>query len=390
VNAPAAGTLIGAEGALTAPLTAKGVTADVVYVGSASAGVSLLASPKGRIALADRDGRPFADKVKACQQAGAVGIMVINSSPSAPTTMSGDRTGVTIPGVMVGRDDGARLKAALAAGQKLNVTLSSQGMVASPDWADRIDDASSRGPRRGDGLIKPDVGAPGVNIVSACAGSGDRGIPQTGTSAAAPVVAGIAALLRQLHPTWSVAEVKAAIMNTAAPVAADGVPYPISRQGAGRVRADAAATVDCLAIADDGAPSLSFGFVDEIEGWADRQLTLTNKGSETRDFTMKVDAMTAVDGSNGVQLTVTLPDDTETHLTLAPGASVTLDVTLAVNPELMSADIAEYGGSLTFTETTGTGQVLRVPFLAAIRTGTAQINSLANRRTFLPNGGSAG
>src|SRR2546423_1029791 len=195
-----------AGGALTAPLTAAGVTAEVVYVGTAGAGLSLFASARGRIALVDRDGRPFADKVKSCQQAGAVGIIVINSSASAPTTMQGDRTGLTIPGVMISREDGARVKNALAGGQKVNVTLSNQSPAASLDWADRIDDASSRGPRRGDGLIKPDVVAPGVNIVSACAGTGDRGIPQTGTSAAAPVVAGIAALLRQLHPTWTVSE----------------------------------------------------------------------------------------------------------------------------------------------------------------------------------------
>src|SRR5205823_5331074 len=128
--------------------------------------------------------------------------------------MPGDRTGVTIPGVMISRADGERLKAVLASGKRLNVTLSSQGRAAAPAWADRIEDASSRGPRGGDGLIKPDVVAPGVNIVSAAAGTGDGGMPQTGTSAAAPVVAGIAALLRQLHPSWSVPEIKAAIVNT--------------------------------------------------------------------------------------------------------------------------------------------------------------------------------
>src|SRR5262249_51338549 len=55
VNTPIMGSLLAAEGALTAPLPASGVTADVVYVGTASAGLSLFASPKGRIALVDRD-----------------------------------------------------------------------------------------------------------------------------------------------------------------------------------------------------------------------------------------------------------------------------------------------------------------------------------------------
>src|SRR5205085_7440100 len=113
-----------------------------IYVGTASVGATLLATPQGRIALVDRDGRPYADKVRACQQAGAAGIIVINNSPSAPTTMPGDRTGITIPGVMISHDDGARLKAALASGQRVNVTLSSQLQATASEWADRIDDAS--------------------------------------------------------------------------------------------------------------------------------------------------------------------------------------------------------------------------------------------------------
>jgi subtilisin family serine protease len=380
VNTPSLANLLAAEGELTAPLTATGVTADVAYVGTASAGTSLLAPPKGKIALADRDGKPFSDKVKACQQAGALGIMVINNSTSAPITMQGDRTGVTIPGLMIASDDGARLKTALAAGQRVNVTLSNQTRVASPSWADRIDDASSRGPRRGDGLIKPDVVAPGVNIVSACAGTGDRGIPQTGTSAAAPVVAGLAALLRQLHPNWNVGEIKAAIVNTAVPVSANGVPYPISRQGAGRVRADAAASADTIVLADDGTPALSFGFLDDIEGWVARQVTLTNKGTQPREFALKIDSPNPVDGSSGVQLAATPPDGAGGTIKLEPGASAIVDVTLTINYDLLSANIPEWGGTLTLTETSGTGQVLRIPFLAALRTPSAVISSVNRRR----------
>jgi minor extracellular serine protease Vpr len=386
VNTPALGNLVAAEGALTAPLTPAGVTADLVYVGTASVGASLLAVPQGRIALVDRDGRPYSDKVRACQQAGATGIIVVNNSASAPTTMPGDRTGITIPGVMISRDDGARLKAALAAGQRVNVTLSSQWQVAAPGWTDRIDDASSRGPRRGDSLIKPDVVAPGVNIISAAAGTGDRGMPDTGTSAAAPVVAGIAALLRQLHPTWSVPEIKAAIVNTAQPLNADGHPYPISRQGAGRVQADDAVGAQTVAIAADDTPSLSFGYLNDLDQPITRRITLSNKGTTTRQYTAHVDYLTPADAGGGVELTVKLPDDDSERIVVPPGESVDLEVTLTVHSERLDPANLEYDGFLTFTDVGGDGGLLRMPFLAVLRAAAiAEISSLTGSNLVLTN-----
>lgn len=370
VNTPALGSLLAAEGALTAPLSASGVTADVVYVGTASAGAGLLASPQGRIALVDRDGRPFSDKVRAVQQAGAIGIIVANNSASAPTSMMGDRTGIAIPGVMIANSDGSRLKAVLAAGQRVNVTLSSQLHLAAPEWADRIEDASSRGPRRVDGLIKPDVVAPGVNIVTAAAGTGDRSTEDTGTSAAAPVVAGLAALLRQLHPGWSVSEIKAAIVNTALPISALGNPYPISRQGAGRVRADAAAAVQTVAIADDDTPALSFGFLDDLDQPVTRRVTLTNKGTTPRQFTARVDFLNAADVGGAIELSVS-PVEGGSRLIVPPGGSAALDVTLTPHLERLSATLRECGGFVTFTDVTGSGETLRMPFLTVLRTPAA-------------------
>ncbi|MCE7010795.1 S8 family serine peptidase [Kibdelosporangium philippinense] len=113
--------------------------------------------------------------------------------------------------------------------------------VGAVDSKDALADFSSIGPRFQDNAIKPDITAPGVDIVAAKAkGSfladrlpnvGEHHLMMSGTSMAAPHVAGAAAILAQQHPAWQAAELKAALMNSAKPQ--PGV--SIFKQGAGRV-----------------------------------------------------------------------------------------------------------------------------------------------------------
>ena len=97
---------------------------------------------------------------------------------------------------------------------------------------------SSRGPRVGDGAVKPEITAPGVDIVAAKAANGrigtpvgDRHVAMSGTSMATPHVVGAAALLAQQHPGWTGAQLKAALMASAKPNPA----LTAFDQGAGRV-----------------------------------------------------------------------------------------------------------------------------------------------------------
>ncbi|ATO16554.1 peptidase S8 [Micromonospora sp. WMMA2032] len=110
--------------------------------------------------------------------------------------------------------------------------------VGAVDRDDELADFSSRGPRVGDGAIKPDITAPGVEIVAARAANGqigdpvgDRYVSLSGTSMATPHVAGAVALIAQQHPGWTAGRYKATLMASARPHP-DQTAY---QQGAGRV-----------------------------------------------------------------------------------------------------------------------------------------------------------
>jgi hypothetical protein len=118
------------------------------------------------------------------------------------------------------------------------MTSEYQGSVKrlEPTGENTIYSASARGPRRGDSLLKPDLAAPGVTVYSALNHSGHAGHALSGTSMATPHVAGMMALLRQLHPDWPAADLKALAMNTATiDMASGALRYDPGRAGAGRV-----------------------------------------------------------------------------------------------------------------------------------------------------------
>jgi subtilisin family serine protease len=110
--------------------------------------------------------------------------------------------------------------------------------VGAVDATDQLADFSSVGPRVGDGAMKPDITAPGVDIIAARAAGtelgepvGDSYVKLSGTSMATPHVTGSVALLAQQHPDWTAAQFKATLMGSAQPNP-DLTGY---QQGAGRV-----------------------------------------------------------------------------------------------------------------------------------------------------------
>ncbi|MFE9191960.1 S8 family serine peptidase [Micromonospora sp. NPDC007208] len=107
--------------------------------------------------------------------------------------------------------------------------------VGAVDDSDNLAGFSSRGPRVGDDGLKPDITAPGVNIVAARAGgtvaAGNAYVSMNGTSMATPHVAGAAALIAQQHPDWAAGQLKGTLMGSAKP----NPELTAYEQGAGRV-----------------------------------------------------------------------------------------------------------------------------------------------------------
>jgi uncharacterized repeat protein (TIGR01451 family) len=338
----------------------------------------------GKVALIDRGGCLFVDKVKNCQKAGAAGVLIANSVNGAPFTMSGSDTSITIPSMFTTLVAGAMLKDALAGGDvTVTLTAAFRDAARNVDVArvDTVSSFSSRGPRRGDSALKPDITAPGDTVFSALALSGDRGSSKSGTSMATPHVAGVVALLRQLHPDWTVEELKALVLNTAHDLflAANGTP-PIhgpGRVGAGRVDVVLVATAPAVAFSADepGAVSLSFGAL-EVVGTGEwiKTVRVANKSLSTATYQLGYAPLVAVPGAS-----LNFPDGAT--VTVGAGTTTTFRVRLqadatqlkhAHDPALTMVQlgrdrhwITEMGGAVTLTP--AAGPPLRVPVYALLR-----------------------
>ncbi|HKJ18585.1 MAG TPA: PA domain-containing protein, partial [Xanthomonadales bacterium] len=170
----------------------------------------------GSIALISRGGCPFADKVTNAEAAGAVAVIVFNHLSDIPFSMGGIEA-ASIPSLMIGTGDGEALRDHIIANPGTMVTMEAASQYLFDDnlgsWANS---GTSRGPNNFD-VTKPDLGGPGTNIFAAYADN--LGPPPqyaflTGTSMSSPHAAGAAALVKAVHPDWSPAEIKSAMMMT--------------------------------------------------------------------------------------------------------------------------------------------------------------------------------
>lgn len=175
---------------------------------------------EGNIALLQRSGCLFTDMVKNAEDSGAVAALVYNIAGD-PVVMFGETGLVDIPALMIGQADANLILAEFDAGNEVTVVLEKSFLLTTTDTGDVMATFSGRGPAPVADILKPDVTAPGVNIIAgftpepANAAPGEDFAFLSGTSMSTPHIAGVAALLRQAHPDWSPAAVRSALMTSA-------------------------------------------------------------------------------------------------------------------------------------------------------------------------------
>lgn len=309
----------------------------------------------GNIAFIQRGSCDFAVKVANAEDAGAVAVLVFNIAGAPVVMTSTENAG--IPALMIGQADGNLLLAEIDAGQAIEVVFDKGLFLTAEDTGNVMGAFSSRGPGPVQDVLKPDVTAPGINILAGFTPDAANSMPGesfaflTGTSMAAPHVAGVAALLREAHPDWSPAAIKSALMTTA---------YQDVRQqdgqtpanpfdfGSGHIdpnRADDPGLVYDLT--DDEYDAFACGTaspaVDEARC---NQLAVDGFSDEAADLNQPSIALSRLTGTRTVSRRVTnVSDDTGSYtaeidappgisvlvtpstLSLAPGASAEFEVT---------------------------------------------------------------
>src|SRR6267378_4563503 len=309
----------------------------------------------GQIALIARGTCTFSTKIRNAQNAGAAGVIVYNNVLGDPTAMGQDGTPgqPTIPAVMVSKPNGQAMAAATTKTVSIDGTNRMEFFSDGPS-ADIIAGFSSRGPAFiGNTLlkeVKPDVVAPGVNVyssilMSTCASPPCFAFFQ-GTSMATPHVAGAAALLKQLHPTWSPAQIKSALVQSATrPVKSSStgnpLPNPMDR-GSGRINLAAASMVTAtITVGVD--TSLDYG---QLSAQGDSaQLLVKAQSVSGSSVTYSVSVVPGFSSTNQPSLT-----PATTTVTLAAGGSGSIEVTVATNGKTAAGDyfgdIVLSGGTL--------------------------------------------
>ncbi|MGZ3795587.1 MAG: S8 family serine peptidase [Pseudobdellovibrionaceae bacterium] len=353
------------EGTITKPLEEIPVLkGEVITVGLADADFApaLKDQIKGKVALVDRGHVPFSEKIQRAQDAGAIAVIMVNNTDGDPIAMGGDGQ-FNIPGVMITKAAGMEIKDHLAAGP-VTVDFKSTAKVDKSWLIDTISDFSSRGPRSEDGMIKPEIAAPGTNIISAERGGGEKGVIMSGTSMAGPHIAGVMALLKQKYQDLNAQELKSILMGHGKVIAdKNKITYPVSRQGAGRVQVADSVNAKLVTV----PASLSFGITDiEKQKTLSKEILVKNISAETLTLKPEWKGSAALVFSAG-------------NLTLAPGEEKTLTLNVKVLAAQMKNANDELDGFLSLTAESATEKgtresLVQIPALVLARQ-ISQINA---------------
>ncbi len=287
----------------------------------------------GLVALVTRGGCSYEVKGARAATGGATGIVIAEDRGGDPDAIP---LRLAVSGGAISDLDGARLRAALAgAGGRGSFRITSDTVEVPTSWPGVPTSFSSAGLTAFGHRLKPDLSAPGAQIISSTLleFAGDIYAVLDGTSFSAPHIAGAAALLLQRHPSWTPRQVKSALMSTAGPAWADSsrsVEAPIVIQGAGLANIQAA---DSPFVFTD-PQSLSFGDVNITAGAASRPIVVavSDAGGGAGTWQVSVRPQSATSG-----VSIATPG----AVSLAPGGQTTVEITANASASATPGD--QYG-----------------------------------------------
>ena len=286
----------------------------------------------GAVALVTRGVCTFASKADRARAAGAVGIVIIDNrfGEANPIPLQ-----LSVPSGMIADLDGQHLRAYVAqTGGRTVVRADRNPLEIVTGRSGIVTSFSSAAPTNFGHALKPDVAAPGGQILSSTspesAGNGSPFAVFDGTSMAAPHVAGAAALLLQAHPSWTPGQMRSAFVTTAGPAwgnTARTQEAPVVLQGGGLV--DVVRANEPLLFTDP--VSLSFADLNVNLGPRSRALAvqLADAGDGAGSWSVEVRPQSASPGAS---------IEADPLVTLAPGGSGRLGVTVRVEAGALAAD----------------------------------------------------
>ncbi|WP_226537373.1 S8 family serine peptidase [Fictibacillus halophilus] len=313
----------------------------------------------GKVALITRGEISFDEKIRRAHEKGAVAVLIFNNVEGEIPFFLGENHGY-VPTFKMLQADGIKLSEKLKADPTAKLKLTN--LQSNMTTGDVLADFSSRGPVSNNFDIKPDVVAPGVSTFSTVPeyiNSPEDGIDYSsgyaslsGTSMATPHVAGVAALLLQSHPDYTVADVKAALMNTADPL--KGRMYNVNEVGAGRVDAyEAVHNTTLFEVQnkttsldenglkieiDDISGSIPFGSIAQSSETQNRttSISIKNLSSDVETYHTRVEFLT-IDGVS--------KDASKNNVTLQLPSSVDVNgnESKTIDAELSISEKAEFG-----------------------------------------------
>ncbi|GEM_PF-2203328 len=305
----------------------------------------------GNIAFIDRGTCTLTTKARNAQAAGAVAVIFANNTAALPVSVGDDGTGsdIIIPSFLMAQNGGDAIRQELNGGQAVNVSLTPGDVTSQAGLANSyasfnpyggVYASTSRGPRND--ILKPDIAAPGTNIGSAKVGSGNNYFFFTGTSSAAPHVAGTAALVAQKFPdatSQSIYDLVRSADTTGIFSGANSAPPQRgpSLVGGGGVNAQAAVTTNASVKTTRVLTAINlYGEVIEATNTQTIQpnITLDWKGSSAVSYTTTNNFLATIPG---VTCTNTNPTGT-----VPPNSLFNLNYVCGINPAALKRQCAPW------------------------------------------------